>query len=76
MNLKKFLTSWLILCCLFSSLSFAYEGKMEGETNLKSVKTKYFDIVYPESCSESAAILYEKADKIYEDMAERYNWPA
>ena len=72
MKIKKVL---MLLCvCLAFSSVFAYEGKMAGEKNLKSVKTKYFDIVYPESCSESAAILYENADKIYEDMAERYGW--
>ena len=73
MKIKKVL--FLAISVMIACVSvFAYEGKMAGEKNIKSAKTKYFDIVYPESCKESAAILFENADKIYEDMAARYKW--
>ena len=43
-----------------------------GEKNLRVAKTQWFDIIYPERCVESAAILYEKADTVYEEVTGQY----
>ena len=71
MKLKKLFPLILLLGLTVCSL-FAYEGKMADSKNLKVVKTKYCEIVYPDSCSQSAAILQEKADGIYEKIAAEY----
>ena len=51
---------------------FAHSGVLAGEKKLRVAKTKWFDIIYPERCQESAAILYEKADTVYEDVTAQY----
>ncbi|MCR4742898.1 MAG: hypothetical protein K5866_08545 [Treponema sp.] len=61
-----------ILFLLFSSNLFAASGALWGEKNLKMISSEWFDIVYPESCEESAKILYENADDIYRDIAKMY----
>ncbi len=57
---------------LFAFTLFAYDGVMSGEKNLKVYKTQWFDIIYPESCVNSAALLAKNADKIYLEIAENY----
>lgn len=54
---------------------FAYDGMMAGEKDLRVSKTKWFDIIYPARCSESAKILYDNADSVYEDIAQQYGVP-
>ena len=48
---------------------------MTGEKNLKVLQTKWFDIVFPESSEQSAIILYQNADSIYQELAEIYGFP-
>lgn len=42
--------------------------------SIKTVKTKYFEIIYPEESSISASLLFYNADKIYEEVATSYGW--
>lgn len=51
---------------------FARSGMLWGEKNLRVLKTKWFDIIYPKRCEESAAILYEKADSVYDEVTAQY----
>ena len=67
---KKGVLFFLIL--LLTVKLFAYGGMMWGERNLRVLKTTWFDIIYPERAEESAAVLYEKADKVYEEVTAQY----
>lgn len=51
---------------------FAHGGMFSGEKKLRVVKTQWFDIIYPERCEASAAILYEKADQVYYEVTAQY----
>lgn len=64
----------LLLIFLFCSLAplFAYSGKMSGEKNLRVLKTQWFDIIYPERSEATAALFYEQADVIYEEVTAEY----
>ena len=62
----------LFLFIFLSSNLFSASGALWGEKNLKMISSEWFDIVYPESCEESARILYENADDIYRDIAKMY----
>lgn len=70
---KKFLI--FIFAILAGVEAFCYDGLMNGESKIFCKSTKWFDIIYPYECSESAMILFEKADGIYEEMAEFYGRP-
>ena len=50
----------------------AHSGMFWGEKNLRVTKTKWFDLIYPERSAETAAILYEKADTVYEEVTAEY----
>ncbi len=63
-----FLSVLFLLCAELS----AHSGMMWGEKKLRISKTKWFDIIYPACCQESAAILYEKADSLYEEVTAQY----
>ncbi|MCR4790024.1 MAG: hypothetical protein K5839_02980 [Treponemataceae bacterium] len=52
---------------------FAYDGMMWGEKELFVISTQYFDIIYPEKSKTSAAIIYEKVDSMYEEIAALYD---
>ena len=68
---KKEILSLFLLTILVSGL-FAHGGMFSGEKKLRLVKTKWFDIIYPERCEASAAILYEKADQVYDEVTAQY----
>ena len=51
---------------------FAHSGMFWGIKKLSVAKTKWFDIIYPEKCRESASILFEKADGVYEEVTAQY----
>ena len=63
--------SFLLAFFLCAELS-AHSGMMWGEKNLRVTKTKWFDLIYPERSAETAAILYEKADTVYEEVTAEY----
>lgn len=44
---------------------------MAGEKNLKIVKTKYFDVIYSQGSIESANLIYENGDRLYNELAEK-----
>ena len=67
---KKTLAAFFLL--LLCARLFARSGMLSGEKNLRVSKTRWFDIIYPERCQESAAILYEKADKVYDEVTAQY----
>ncbi len=65
----------LFVLLSFFLISFqlpAYSGMLAGEKDLRVAKSKWFDIIYPARCEESAAILYEKADVVYEEVTAQY----
>ena len=66
---------FVILFCFNLFSLFSYDGIMTGEKNLKVLQTKWFDIVFPESSEQSAIILYQNADSIYQELAEIYGFP-
>ena len=70
-NLRKKLITALLLTLLCAAMS-AHGGMLSGEKKLRVVKTQWFDIIYPERCEASAAILYEKADGVYEEVTAQY----
>lgn len=49
---------------------FSRTGIMSGQKNIKIVKTKYFDVIYSENSAQTAKILFENADSLYEELAE------
>lgn len=70
--MKKFLC--LIVFLSFTAGIFAAQGLLWGKAPLRTVSTKWFDIIYPEDSSESAKKLYENADSIYEEIAQMYGF--
>ena len=67
---KRILMTFMLpLMCM--SL-FAHSGSLWGQKKLLVAKTRWFDIIYPETCASSAAILYEKADALYDEVAGQY----
>ena len=46
---------------------------LAGEKKLRVTKTKWFDIIYPERYELSATILYENADRIYDEVTAQYD---
>lgn len=68
--MKKHICIFLLLFVLVRL--FAYDGPLSGEKNLSVIKTQWFDIIYPEGSSTSAAILYKNADQIYDEITSMY----
>ena len=64
----KIILAILLLCTQL----FAHSGLLGNEKKLRVAKTEWFDIIYPARCQESAAILYEKADGVYEEVTGQY----
>ncbi len=73
-NLKAAPLISAVLLALLTPLA-AYEGIMAGEKDLRIVSTRHFDIIFPERSRKTAAILYEQADAIYAETAEKYALP-
>lgn len=67
LKLKLLLVTLSLL--LFSPFLHSYTGSLSGQHDVKIVKTKYFDIIYPASSVASATILYNEGDKLYETLA-------
>ncbi|MCR4954413.1 MAG: hypothetical protein K6A43_10100, partial [Treponema sp.] len=67
------------LICVFASIFlclniFAADGNLWGTrtSDLKVLKTEWFDIIFPPESQESAVHLYNNADRIYSEIAELY----
>ncbi|MCR5187955.1 MAG: hypothetical protein K6C97_03385 [Treponema sp.] len=69
--MKKTFIVLTLLSIFFSRLSAA-SGPLSGEKDLRIVKTQWFDIIYPERCNNSAKLLYENADQLYQKVTEQY----
>lgn len=52
--------------CIGKSL-FPFDGLMWGEKKVSTIKTKWFDIIFSETSRESAELLSESADAIYDE---------
>lgn len=68
----KRLSIFTVVFLFLLSFASAHQGLMTGEGKLRVAKTRYFDIIYGEKSSVSAAILYENADAILEELAAAY----
>lgn len=68
----KKIVSLFIAVFLFTSAAFSYEGLFWGESELRSVKTQWFEIIYPKSSEIAARLLYENADSIYQELSDLY----
>lgn len=66
--MKKFFTV-ISLILLFCLKLVALTGPLSKEKDLRLVQTKWFDIIYPKRAEQMAAMLYENADQIYEEVA-------
>ncbi|MBR1639897.1 MAG: hypothetical protein IJ688_10975 [Treponema sp.] len=69
---KRFTTFMILLSLTFPAPLFAAGGLFSGEKDIRIVQTQWFDIIYPARCEKSAAILYQSADKIFEEVAALY----
>ena len=69
---KKRLWSVTVVFFFLSFFAFAGQGLMWEAGKLRVSKTDYFDIIYGETNSITAAILYENADNIYRELAAEY----
>ena len=69
-----------ILCIAFLFLSllpaWSHEGSIAGAGKLRVSQTKYFDIIYSEKNLATAQILYENADRIFEEITAAYGYDA
>lgn len=71
MNIMKKLYCFLFSLVISANI-FAAQGLLWGRNSLRTVSTKWFDIIYTEDSSNSAKKLYENADEIYEDVGRMY----
>ncbi len=71
-NVSKKCKNFLIIIFFLCAELSAHSGMLSGEKNLRVAKTKWFDIIYPARCEESASVLFEKADTVYDEVTEQY----
>ena len=67
---KKIVLAFFALVSSF--LVFPHDGIMARQKDVRITKTKYFDLIYPVSSRKCAAILFEKADGMYEELSQKY----
>lgn len=72
LSYKKLISILTVFFVCTQFMLSAHSGMFTGEKNLRIVKTKWFDIIYPTRCEESASVLYEKADSVYEEVTAQY----
>lgn len=65
--MKKLCASFIFCLCVLCSL-WAAGGLMTGQGQVRSVSTKYFDILFTQNTEQSAFLLLQQADKIYEEI--------
>lgn len=61
-----------IFFTFISIFCFSQQGILWNSSPLKTVQTKWFDIIYPQDSEDSAKLLYKNADSIYEEVAASY----
>ena len=76
--MKKLLATLIILSSLFALC--AEENKTENELEKQAadksyyqLDTKYFEIIFQKSSSYTAQLIYENADKFYEEIAAKFD---
>lgn len=67
---KFFLKAAYFFVCLNI---FSHTGIMSGQKKIRINKTEYFDIIFSENSGRTAKILYENADLVYEELAEKFS---
>lgn len=71
--MRKLFLSLLLFCSLTGA--FCKDGVMADDHDLRIIKTKYFDIIYGPESEQAAAILVQKADGLFDQLAELYSLP-
>lgn len=69
-KIKKLLSIFAFTLSCFSA--FAFSGVLSGEEDIRIVQTQWFDIIYPKSCEQTATILFDNADSLYEEICQEY----
>ena len=69
---KRLFTVLAVFCVIFTQSLFAADGLLSGEKDLRVVQTKWFDIIYPQRSEKTAALLFQTADIIYEEVTAQY----
>ncbi len=62
-----------IIYILFLLIIFPAFSSYTNDSNLKTVSTKHFKIIFPISCSFTANLIYENAESIYEMLTKRFD---
>lgn len=61
-----------VLLIFFISLKlFSYGGVMSGEKSLKTFSTKYFDLIFPVECEQTALKIAKVCDNYYLEISEK-----
>ena len=64
--MKKWFVAFFLLLGI-NSFFFSYNGVFAETNSLQIVKTKWFDIIYPSECEQTASILVQNADSLCEE---------
>ena len=71
--MKKLFVFFLLNLAFCSA--FCFDGVLSGtKGELHVVKTKYFDIIFPEECSETAEKIAGVADDYYREIASKLGY--
>ena len=67
----------ILTCCFFSVFAdpFITDSAYTGVYGLNSIKTKHFEIIYPNDLEKEAFHLYQNAENTYEDLLEYFGAP-
>ena len=68
--MKKLVATFIILLSLFT---LSAENNQKEDKTFYQINTKYFQIIYQQKSLETATLLYENADQLYEDIAKKLN---
>lgn len=74
LNFKSMKTTvcQILITLVFCFSCFSYDGELSGEKDLRVIETKWFDIIFPPASYESAKILAQNADRIYEEVYDSF----
>jgi len=70
---KKIRIIFPVIIFLFTCSLYSATGSLWGKQDLRVTKTQWFDIIYTPKSSALAAVMYENADRIYEEVAGQYD---
>ena len=69
--MKKWFVAFVLLLGI-NSFFFSYNGVFAETNSLQIVKTKWFDIIYPSECEQTASILVQNADSLCEELYKEF----